>query len=93
MTISQDVHLSRISLILYILKRHDFQTHFNSTADMSLYLLFTLRVLDEKREKDGNFSNILSKAEPMFELAMKPQRSSFLILTLMSHWRAWGEAK
>lgn len=39
------------------------------------------------------FQTSSQKAESMFELAMKPQRSSFLILTLMSHWRAWGEAK
>lgn len=72
----------------------NFQTHFR----VRLICLFICSSRceswkEKKREKDGNFSNILSKAEPMFELAMKPQRSSFLIRTLMSHWRAWGKAK
>lgn len=69
-------------------------------VDMPLFLLFTLqspsvkKKKKKKREKkDGNFSNIFLKAQSKLELAMKPQRSSFLILTLMSHWRAWQEAR
>ena len=91
--LSDYVHSCLIFLVLYVLKRHPFQTHFNGTADISLSTILTTNPEWKKKEKDGNFSNILSKAEPMFELAMKPRRSSFLILTLMSHWRAWGEAK
>lgn len=75
-----------VLFILYIL-----EIHFNHTSNMSLYPPFTSGTLNKK--KDVSFSKIFSKAEPMFELAIKPQRSSFLILTLMSHWRAWGEAK
>lgn len=66
---------------------HDFY----STADMFLYLL--LRLFNPFGKKDGKFSNILRKVESVFELAMKPQQSSFRILTLMSHRRVWGEAK